>query len=208
MKHLLFPLLFIAIISSCNSQKAKTYISSNKNDEALLVLLNLTDKSYEANYLSACALKNLKQYDNAEKRFKEVYLIKPSYRYTCLYFTQCMLKKIDLSKPATKDHIIIQNEAIKILTEGISYNKDSIPKVMLARYYATRGQLAQLQGNFTKAIEDLTFAIDLDSQGDYYSRRAMSYHFNGQDELACKDFEKGKELGEKYEENEIKKICR
>ena len=32
-------------------------------------------------------------------------------------------------------------------------------------------------------------------------------HFMNKSDLACADFQKGKELGETYNEEEIKKIC-
>jgi tetratricopeptide (TPR) repeat protein len=221
MKQFLFFSILFSLVLSCHSQEkkvssdelnniqqARILIDSHKYNEAIEVLKSIGDKSYEANYLTGVALRNLKQYDLAEKKFNKVYLIRPNYEHTCLFLAQCMLKRIDLNNKPTKESLNIQNCAIKLITEGIGYNKDSITKDMLARYYATRGQLVQLQGQFVKAIEDLTMAINLDPQGDYYSRRAMSYYFNGQHELACKDFEKGKELGEIYVDEEINKICR
>lgn len=69
--------------------------------------------------------------------------------------------------------------------------------------YATRRQLVQLLGEFEDALQDLTKAIELDPQGDYYSRRAMTYYFLNKLDLSCADFRKGKELGEIYYEDDI-----
>jgi tetratricopeptide (TPR) repeat protein len=220
-QFLLIPTVALILFSSsCNSQElklsneesqkielAKTYISSLKSKEAIDLLKDLEGKSYEAKYLSACAYRDLNQHKVAEEKFKEVYDLKPDYRHTCLFLAQSMLKRYDLNQ-ATQANIVLAAESIQLITEGIEYNKQTATKDMLAKYYATRGQLVQLQGEFTQAIDDLTKAINLNPQGDYYSRRAMSFHFNGQDDLACKDFAKGREMGETYNEEEIKNICR
>jgi tetratricopeptide (TPR) repeat protein len=220
MKQLLLTLTLLTLFS-CNTPEkglssddsnkielAKTHISSFKSREAIEVLKDIEDRSFEAKYLSACAFRDIDDKDAAIKRYQEVYNVQPDHRNTCLYLAQVMVSKIDFDKPITKNDIKIIENSIKLITEGIGYNQESGTKDVLARHYATRGQLVQLQEKFDKAIEDLTIAIELDPQGDYYSRRAMSYYFKGQKELACKDFEKGRELGETYQEEQVNEICR
>jgi tetratricopeptide (TPR) repeat protein len=221
MKHILLILTILVLLNSCNSKAqelssddlnkielAKTHISSQRSMEAIEVLKDIEDKSYEAKYLSACAYRDLDDKDAAIKRYEEVYSVQPGYRYTCLFLSQAMLSKIDFEKSRTKNDINIIQKSINLITEGIGYQKEVASKDMLAKHYAIRGQLVQMQGKFDKAIEDLTLAIELDPQGSFYSIRAMGYYFKDQKELACKDFEKGRELGETYQEEEVEKICR
>jgi tetratricopeptide (TPR) repeat protein len=188
-------------------KEVESLMKNQKFQEALNSLENYPEDNIETNYLSAYCHFKLKDFKSAENNFAQVYKINPSHRYTCLFYAQSKIDQIDLSSERTEMDLTIMQNAVKILTKGIKLTSKNIPNDILASYYATRGQLLQLLDDFEDALSDLTKAIELDPQGDYYSRRAMTYYFMEKSDLACADFEKGKELGEIYNEEEIKKIC-
>jgi tetratricopeptide (TPR) repeat protein len=219
MKNVITIVIILITIISCKAQvensdldktvfkEVESLMKNQKFQEALNSLENYPEDNIETNYLSAYCHFKLKDFKSAENNFAQVYKINPSHRYTCLFYAQSKIDQIDLSSERTEMDLTIMQNAVKILTKGIKLTSKNIPNDILASYYATRGQLLQLLDDFEDALSDLTKAIELDPQGDYYSRRAMTYYFMEKSDLACADFEKGKELGEIYNEEEIKKIC-
>lgn len=219
MKNIIPIVILLISIISCKAQiknsnmdktdfkEVESLIENQKFQEALNSLENYPEDNIETNYLSAYCHFKLKNLKSAEKKFAQVYNINPSHRYACLFYAQTKIDQINLASQRTQADLSIFQNAVEILTKGIELTSATIPNDMLASYYATRGQLLQLLGKFDNAITDLTKAIELDPQGDYYSRRAMTYYFMKKFDLSCTDFEKGKELGETYNDEEIKRIC-
>lgn len=219
MKNVISIVIILITIISCKAQvensdldktdfkEVESLMKNQKFQEALNSLENYPEDNIETKYLSAYCHFKLKDFKSAENNFAQVYKINPSHRYTCLFYAQSKIDQIDLSSERTEMDLTVMQNAVKILTKGIKLTSKNIPNDILASYYATRGQLLQLLDDFEDALSDLTKAIELDPQGDYYSRRAMTYYFMEKSDLACADFEKGKELGEIYNEEEIKKIC-
>ncbi|MGQ8338520.1 tetratricopeptide repeat protein [Sunxiuqinia sp. A32] len=215
MKQTLYILLILLSVS-CSSQTKRI----NNENEKILQADKLTDQgkyneaiqllngaeSSEALYLIGFSYLRIKDYKNALSNFQQVYRKQPEYKNTCFNIAQCYLEKTDWFNPSIDKSKTIDT-VIKYLTEGINLKSNYIPDNYLAQYYSNRGQMFQIKSEFDKAIKDFSMAMDLDVQGDYYSRRAMTYHFMGKDNLACEDFMKGKELGETYNDKEIKKIC-
>lgn len=219
MKNIISIIIILITIVSCKAQvensnldktdfkEVESLMKNQKFQEALNSLEIYPEDNIETKYLSAYCHFKLKNFKSAENIFAQVYKINPSHRYTCLLFAQSQIDQIDLDRPRTQMDLNIFQNAVEILTKGIELTSKTISSDILASYYATRGQLLQLLDEFDSALSDLTKAIELDPQGDYYSRRAMTYYFMNKTDLACADFEKGKELGETYNEAEIKKIC-
>ena len=211
-----FFILLILLSISCTGQTKKTINETDKVVQAdkltdqgkyheAIQLLNGAE-STEAIYLLGFSYLKLKDYKTAIANFQQIYSNQPEYKNTCFNIAQCYLENTEwfnssIDKSKTIDLVI------KYLTVGINLKSGDITNNYLAQYYSNRGQMFQIKSEFDNAIEDFSMAIDLDVQGDYYSRRAMTYHFMGKDNLACEDFKKGKELGETYNEEEIKKIC-
>jgi tetratricopeptide (TPR) repeat protein len=219
MKNITSIIIILITIISCkaqveNSNLDKTdfneieKLTKNKNyQEALNSLKNYPEDHIETKYFSAFCHFKLKDLKLAENLFEQVYKIKPSHRYTCLFYSQSKIGQIDLDGPRTEMDLTKMQNAVEILSKGIELTSTIIPNDILARYYATRGQLLQLLDEFESALSDLNKAIELDPQGDYYTRRAMTYYLMNKSDLACADFQKGKELGETYNEEEIKKYA-
>ncbi len=216
MKYVLLS-ISIVIFLSCTGQSKKSDINETKKvlqadklvdekkyKEALNLLKEIN--SLSAKYLTGCSLLGLKDYEESIIIFKAVYEKDPSYKNTCFNIAKCYLEKTEWFNYSI-DKTETTNLIIKLLTEGISLKSGEIPDSYLAQYYANRGQMLQFNSDFENAILDFSKAIELDAQGDYYSARAMTYHFMDKNVLACEDFKMGRELGEKYNEEEIKKIC-
>lgn len=215
---LLTTLLFL----SCNDQEfiqekssrtdseilelADKLTDEGANKKAIEILLKIETPTTESEYLLGFALLELKDYDSAVYIFKKIYKESPNYRNTCFNLSLCLLKKTNWDH-ASKETVITCLKTINYLTEGIKYQTGKISNYDLSRYHATRGQMFQLNSNFQEALDDFNTAINLAPVGDYYSRRAMTYHFMGKDSLACEDFKKGAALGETYVTEEINKIC-
>jgi len=73
--------------------------------------------------------------------------------------------------------------AIDKYTEAIRLNPTC------ASYYAHRGYALRGLARFREAIEDLTFAIEIDPGPEYYEFRGLSYRALGELELALMDFD-------------------
>ncbi len=185
-------------------EQADSLTNQGKYHEAIQLLNGA--ESTEAIYLLGFSYLRIKDYENAIACYQQIYSNQPEYKNTCFNIAQCFLEKTDWFNSSTDKSETI-DLIIKYLTKGINLKSGNIPNKQLAQYYSNRGQMFQIKSEFVTAIEDFSMAINLDVQGDYYSRRAVTYHFMGKDNLACEDFKKGKELGETYNEEEIKKIC-
>jgi len=219
MKNIISIIIILITIISCKAhvessnlektdfKKIESLMKNQKYQEALNSLKDYPEDDIETKYLTAYCHFKLKDFKTAENLFEQVYKIKPSHRFICLFYAQSIIDQIDLNSPRTEKDLTIMQNAVEILTKGIELTSTTIPNDILASYYATRGQLFQLINEFESALSDLNKAIELDPQGDYYSRRAMTYYFMNKSDLACADFRKGKELGETYNEEEIKKMC-
>jgi tetratricopeptide (TPR) repeat protein len=216
MKQILYILITITLLS-CNGQEKKT---NQDEKQKIQEADRLTDKgqyakaidilsdleSKESAYLKGFSYLRLKDYKNAILNFEIVYKSDATYKNTCFNIAQCYLEKTNWTDN-TIDKTESINRIVSLLTEGINLKTGAIPNNYLAQYYANRGQAFQVSSDFKKAVLDFSKAIELDGQGDYYSRRAMTYHLMGKNDQACMDFEKGKSLGESYNEEEIRKIC-
>jgi tetratricopeptide (TPR) repeat protein len=92
--------------------------------------------------------------------------------------------------------------AIKSLTALINKNAN------LMSLYEVRGKSSFFIHDYKKSIPDLTIAIQRKPDAGYlYNFRGACYHNLGQDDLACKDFEKGKLLKDKSAEDNYSKFC-
>ncbi len=222
MKITLLILTTLTLLS-CNSQKRKNIEPTRTVDEkveladkltdqgdyqkAIQVLLTIDQPTAESDYLLGFSYLRIQEYNKAISAFEKVYQENPEYRNTCFNLAQCLLEKTNWNQPS-KESVKTSRIIIKYLTDGINYKTGNIPDDYLAQYHANRGQMLQLNSEYEQALSDFNIAIKLDAQGDYYSRRAMTHHFMGNNDMACQDFETGKALGETYVEEEINKICR
>lgn len=216
MKHLVYIFFLLAFIN-CNSQntssenivnlkiqQADELTDQEKYNEAIELLNGV--ESIDAWYLVGFSYLRLRNYEKSIESFEAVYTIDPGYRNTCFNLAQCYLEKTEWTKRSIEKLNAVEI-IIGYLTEGISLKTGEIPDDYLAQYHANRGQMLQYKSEYEKAILDFTKAIALDVQGDYYARRASTYHFMGKIDLACMDFKKCKELGSTYNEEFVGEIC-